>query len=730
MESLEEQIKNYIDGDYIYIDVNENNENFDIPKNIEYLDVYISNKNVKSFTIPKHIKFLNLTLDNKIEIIFPEKLSALEIFYNIPDIKNLKSCKNLTLSFCEIESSLYFDSINSKVLNSIENLQIYNCNFQKWDLKNLKKLKTFEFLDSIYSGVLSIPDSIEYLSVQNLILDKIPESAISIYLDNCKVENFTYFSDKVRTLTLFNFNQPYNIPKNLENFRYINPKSYDATLPRLPESLMNLTYEVKSLNKIYNLPSKLLSLNVSGCENLYQIPKIPENLKALNISKTKINISDVILNDSLGELNINSTYNKKLSFLPSKLTRLDIGNTKIRNIPELPENLFHLNISNLDLFNLPNLPEKLRNLNCSYNELTSLPNLPKELRVLNCAHNELTSLPVLPEKINELDCSHNKLTSLPELPSSLSVFNFKNNPIYNELFPDVREIKLPYQERIYNGEKVKTITLPKGTVLFKGYKNPKDMTGDFIGFKPKDNDKNYLFQEHNVFLYPYPYVVEDVFENVKKMITFVLSCDVNIVLGLEPSENVRSDRYKNNYSTNCSNIELIKGIKGYSYDPCLTKSFMKENSDIMGEIYLAEMDVSLHNSRIYKKEQVLKYRKNFMDFTNNIGVPEVIMYPRRVRKEKPYVMDISEFSYEWLAEHMDEFNYFPLLVSEYTKDDKSEHINIMNQLLSPEGAMISNRLCHMTIDPFTSFYVIYECCEKDVQERCVPIEETNKLNYL
>ena len=93
MQSLEEQIKNYKEGYYLYINVTKNNEIFEIPGNIEYLNVYIDDKSVKSFTIPKHNKFLYLRLYIEAKITFPEHLTELSIFNNIPNLKSIRKLK-------------------------------------------------------------------------------------------------------------------------------------------------------------------------------------------------------------------------------------------------------------------------------------------------------------------------------------------------------------------------------------------------------------------------------------------------------------------------------------------------------------------------------------------------------------------------------------------------------------------------------------------------------------
>ena len=105
--------------------------------------------------------------------------------------------------------------------------------------------------------------------------------------------------------------------------------------------------------------------------------------------------------------------------------------------PRIPENVRRLDVSHNDLRKLRNnLPDPLRELNASHNKLRTLQNkLPERLDKLNVSHNNLRSLTnKFPEGLDELDVSHNKLGSLPnKFPRHLKVLKASHNQI--EKFP-------------------------------------------------------------------------------------------------------------------------------------------------------------------------------------------------------------------------------------------------------------------------------------------------------
>jgi hypothetical protein len=781
---------NATEYDFLHLDINEN-INLKLPEKIKRVSLNIYEK-VYKITLPSHIIELNIySFSDNVKFYGNLKLQFLEVNYSNGNInfKNIESVNELFIRSSNLNSFIppkkvsYFVIMDSKFFKEINLPKDLN----EFVFKNSEYDDIFEFNEGIKtltlekSKIKNIPKSVSRLSLTSCELYEVELSDNIKELTLIKVvgDDYTLYSNLPNFLDKLHIEKNVYIkikfPKTLINITYLN--EYEDKIYEFPPNLKILNISgCKHLKQIPKIPSTIEELSIGKTQivNLEFETGIAGNLTELNLCdnfliKTLPDFATLKTN-KLDRLDISNTRIKNISNLPETLTSLNFNSTKVRDIPLLPERLINLYCSNNNLRELKNLPQGLGYLNCShndieafeylpqsltyldcsYNELTSLPTLPEFLIDINCSNNNLMEIPPLPEKIIRLNCSHNQIVKLPSLPPKIIYLNcsfnqldelpiltqkhinfiFDNNPIFDKLYPELRTINLPISERKYKDDIVKVINLPKGTVLFKGYKNPKDMIQDFIGFIPKGYKDNHLFNNHNVFLYPYPYVIEDVWgDYLTKLITFVLTQDVSIVLGIKPSDNVRSDRFKTQYLTNCSNINFGKE-KGYEFDPCLSEGFIRENSDILGEIFIAGMDTPAHNSNIIGKKEILKYRKNFLDAKYNEGVPEVILYPRRVRSEKPYVMNKSRATYEWLGEHMDEFNYFPLLVSDYNNESKINHIKLMDELLSPEGGVIAGQSCHLTIDPLTSFYVLYESCDEEVQQRCIPIEEPNKLNFL
>ena len=165
-----------------------------------------------------------------------------------------------------------------------------------------------------------------------------------------------------------------------------------------------------------------------------------------------------------------------------------------------------------------------------------------------------------------------------------------------------------------DGSEFKTITIPKGTVLFHGLTLDKDDNG-IINFKELFYN-NYGFPikygyaiepTRNVFFYPVPYVASTVeFFNVHIM--YLTNYDLELLLMIRPSEMSREvtrdptikiklvkiceDISKNDlcgfemsdYDSSCNEAYF----QGTWKDPCFTNYCMKNYKNIDGYIAIAE----------------------------------------------------------------------------------------------------------------------------------------------
>ena len=183
------------------------------------------------------------------------------------------------------------------------------------------------------------------------------------------------------------------------------------------------------------LPKGLAHLNLAGCEKLEVLPELPKGLAHLNLAGCE-------------KLEV-------LPELPKELTYLDLSDWEILELPELPKGVAHLilvDCKNLEV--LPELPKGLTRLDLSGCEkLEVLPELPKGLNHLDLYGCEkLEVLPKLPEGLNYLDLSScEKLEVLPELPKGLThldLFDWKELTILPPLPQTLTYLNLSSCEKL------------------------------------------------------------------------------------------------------------------------------------------------------------------------------------------------------------------------------------------------------------------------------------------
>lgn len=423
---------------------------------------------------------------------------------------------------------------------------------------------------------------------------------------------------------------------------------------------------------------------------------------------------------------------RKLSFEPLvKSLKNPFGKVLIINdvddLPEIiPRNITSLIILPIDLNKLPELPDSLQYLKCSNNPIKELPEeLPFRLKVLICENCKLTNLPRLPNTLEYLNIRNNSIYDIRSLPPKLfiapmkqlndpanyeasSVLLLSGNPLPHGFlngFGSITQFNRDHIHKTYtfNNEMVYTTIFPKGTVLFRDSTKPyegEELKGIKVsGFQYK------IYPEFNVFFYPYPFVAESVLDTGYVHV-FELTRDVEVVMGVLPSSNNRSNRYDKNYMMSCNEIPTnIKGIDGHDYDPCLNSEFTKMHKNINGMFMLAKVDTDIHISNKSSQRFWTKYRTNHMDYRHAVGVPEIILHPLVNRYDND-----SASNYK----HVKELNH--------NLDSYDEAWEYVEEKLGPNGGW--------SIDFFTKMYVNYESASDEIKARCVPIEEPYKLHYL
>jgi len=218
------------------------------------------------------------------------------------------------------------------------------------------------------------------------------------------------------------------------------------------------------------------------------------------------------------------------------------------------------------------------------------------------------------------------------------------------------------------------VTLPAGTVLFRGLRIPNATKGedaryfyrDFIG-NPEANDKVCMPPTHNTFFYPFPYVAfgtHDIGKTFDMMQMVVLVHPVNVVCSISPSTWVRgqAQRYDGNAPyQRCSNFAgpnidchtpSDKEQKAKTYDNCLHPAYQVA-SGTRGWMALADLD-SLNPGKLRKLGKLAKdspmstYIRGlegkypglgseaiawtYTDDHRHAGYPEIALYPYKEHK--------------------------------------------------------------------------------------------------
>ena len=619
----------------------------------------------------------------------------------------------------------------------------------------------------------------------NSVLTDIQNTLEYLHLENIDMKYFVNVYPKLKglSLTKCQISRLYNLDLSSLKTLILNDNLLNE-LPKIPNSVSELNIASNQFTKLNNLPPNLIKLFLSN-NDLSYIPKLPTNLEVLDCSANPNLRGLPVFPDTIKELYLNECNIIELpNKLPNKLSILECAKNKLTELPKLPQSLTILNCDYNVITNLNDLPKNLVTLSAKGNLLSKMLTLPFALKTLNLSenkikgnividaritmsinlsHNLIERVEIRSDRIWELNLDFNLLKEIPVKVGNDKFFNhsytkiylrhnrintlkniefiynvcqdyIQGNPIEQKIFKGVESLNFEYEERVYNNTKVSIVTLPKGTVLFRGYYNDEPkvvILNDFIGFPIPGSTKHRVIPHMNVFFYPYPFITERVMGDLDFEMISVVTNPIKMALNILPSYNYRGIKdLENQYITSCNKIEW-EGYKGNDFDPCFTQEFLEDNSDLAGNIALSFKDTKTH--KCIKKGQNVelnRYNRVFSDVLNT-GIPEFIIYPLRERATEDVVTDSTDVTQEWLAEHLNSFNYFPL----YITDTPEEMKKTVDDLLSPEGlnypdATFGVETLHMSVDPKTKFFVIPELADSQVLKRLVPISETDKLKFL
>lgn len=751
--------------------------------NIRSETIKIKNCNSSKDKEIKIFKATNIQLDGilncKINILKADKVEALNFYktnsltlghinsliltsknQQLIEIPTHKSLKTLILNNCHINGN--FQDLR------LSGLELNKCSLEA-DLKlpiNLKLLNIDTLDTNINKELSNIKNTLEFLHLKNIDMKyfvNVYDNLKELSLIKCKISKLYNLDISPLKTLILSENSLTELPKISNSVIELNiTDNKIIKINNLPSNLKRLLMAKNKLSRILKLPKNLEYFDCSFNSNLYEIPVLPESIKELHLNECNIFELDNKLPNNLAVLEISKNKLKELPKLPNTLTTLNCNYNLLTNLNNLPKKLVTLDASGNLLSKIPTLPYTLKTLDLSRNKIKGSISLdPKIPMSIDLSYNLIEHVEIVSDKIYWLNLDFNLLKEIPVIVGPNKFFsqyytkiylrhnrintlkNFEylpkfcqdhieGNPIEKQIFKEVKAPNFEYEERVHNNMKVSIVTIPKGTVLFRGYfKEKKDIIlNDFIGFPIPNSTKHRVIPYMNVFFYPYPFITERL---VKKKLSLemlsVVTTPIKMVLDILPSHNYRGDKDLNNgYTTSCDKIEW-EDYKGNPFDPCFTKEFLEENPDVVGNIALAFGDVDNQKCLEGKDVELNRYSRLFSDVLNT-GIPEFIMYPLRKRVMEDVVTDSKNVTEKWLVEHLTDLNYFPLYIT-HTREEMKETVDT---LLSPEGlkhddATFAETL-HMSIDPRTKFFVIPELAEPHVLKRLVPISETDKLRLL
>lgn len=307
-----------------------------------------------------------------------------------------------------------------------------------------------------------------------------------------------------------------------------------------------------------------------------------------------------------------------------------------------------------------------------------------------------------------------------------------------------------------------TITLPKGTALFRGIDAEAtaaatDIFADLIGTHIPAQTRC-IAPTANTFFYPAPYV-SNCIQPFSTHIIYLTNYPLELLLLIAPSKNTRIST-PTPLITICSNISQYDkcGRKHPDYDPCLTEKAITLFPNISGYIAIAESDAYsfMEQYRQYMAQgKRIELSQMMTCISSNsrglVSVPEIVIHPLHLKRDAKdpfriplHALRTPENTVRYCINNRTQYNYFPLLYitteQVYTFTDLSyngaiERIKslraeyaltrspllkilkgIMNRLLSPEGYTINGTTFHLSIDMRTGFYVFQDIAEPKQQK--------------
>lgn len=263
-----------------------------------------------------------------------------------------------------------------------------------------------------------------------------------------------------------------------------------------------------------------------------------------------------------------------------------------------------------------------------------------------------------------------------------------------------------------SGVDLPLVTLPAGTVLFRGQRlpnpanvDPRVFYGDFLG-NPEGSQYVCLNPTHNTFFYPLPYVafgINDVGQSYDLMNIVVLVQPITVVSMISPSRFVRGTVKSFGGSApiqRCSTLTkglchepTAKELDALEYDNCLNPEYQMRSST-RGWMAIAKLDALTTKDAADRITSMASYVKalearkpgqgvellanSYTDSNRNNGFPEIALYPYKNHKGlkalKRPCKDIKTAIHLMQKEaEADNLNYLP--IASITRDGTVDMIN-------------------------------------------------------
>jgi hypothetical protein len=185
---------------------------------------------------------------------------------------------------------------------------------------------------------------------------------------------------------------------------------------------------------------------------------------------------------------------------------------------------------------------------------------------------------------------------------------------------------------LFGKQKVKLITIPKNTLLFRVVD---DYKSDFQGV---NIDGSFCIPpQYNVFFYFNPFVVDALpewYAKYNEIQVYKTTTPLKIISLISPSELSRGTRMTKGKVIKSCNKTRKSCLVGRDYDACFNDKFLQKNPSIVGWIGIGRADSIKINKEIESGE--LQNVKEFIhlvkDKRNIEGPPELGLYPLKSRQ--------------------------------------------------------------------------------------------------